>query len=171
MNFEKTWPAHYSVSAIRLENVPNTDWCLGILLPHLVQWTWSSLAANETLVSLLWSKSFTLGPACLRDKDRLDKPDKKEPVNQNGARQPKLKGPEKNFVATLLPSACPREQDFNFLAKLDRMFSSSEIWNSWKPNNRQDQQDYTSSVLELKINLYLLRFMEFRINDREFEVR
>ena len=43
-----------------------------------------------------------------------------------------------------------------------------EIWNSWKPNNWQDD---TSSVLELKIPLYLLRFMESRIDDREFEVR
>ena len=147
MDFEKTWPAHYSVLAIRLENVPNTDWCLGILLPHLVQWTGSSLAANETLVSFLWSKNFTLVPACLRDKDKLDTPDIKEPANQNGARQPKLKRSEKNFVATLLPSARPREQDFNFLARLDWMFSSGEIWNLWKPNNWQERQDYTSSDL------------------------
>ena len=34
-----------------------------------------------------------------------------------------------------------------------------EIWNSWKPKNWQDN---TFSVLELKIPIYLLRFMESR---------
>ena len=43
-----------------------------------------------------------------------------------------------------------------------------EIRNSWKPNNWQDD---TFTVLELKIPLYLLRFMESQIEDREFEVR
>ena len=43
-----------------------------------------------------------------------------------------------------------------------------EIRYWWKTNNWQDD---TSSVLKLKIPLELLRFMESRIEDREFEVR
>ena len=43
-----------------------------------------------------------------------------------------------------------------------------EIWNSWKPKNWQDN---TFSVLELKLPIYLLRLMESRVDDREFEVR
>ena len=65
------------------------------------------------------------GLAGLRDKDKIGQSRQKDKAGQRKGRKTSrrrtinLKRTEKNFVATLLSNARPREQDFNILARLD----------------------------------------------------